>query len=862
MHRLHRRALSALPFILLVACGHKSTPTGLGGAKVFVQESGDLSKAAEVKTVTVTITGATIATPITQTLVSGTGGTFSGSFTNLPSSPPSQPHYFFGAAYDAGHTLLFQGGVYAAVEAGTATAVLLTLVEVNPTPSYSHAPPVIESVVSSSLTVETLGQLVLSASAYDPQSEPLNYAWSATPVGGTGSVGTFSPGATGPMTNGVVNTDWTAPTSGGQLKIALTVTENGTAAQLPNLSETVSFTITVTPSTSGSVQVTVSFDDDPVVTDVAVSNTRPTWGQTIQLTFTGEDVDPGDIVFYQWSNAFPLCTVAQLQLEAGTPATSTTAAVPPTPQECDCFTTASGSPVLDSSGNCTGPTGTLATNAPVYLTLPPPNIWGNGTEYAYVSLSDYSVDTSVTATCTESSDCPGDPNNNSNGVDSNGNPVPNLDELCLPVVTGTATVNRCAWPRGGSTSGAIGFDIETSNLLQLLPVVTSSLMNGAPPAAQGSSDFGQSDYFNAAVSLQIVAQSGNTLPAGSTDYIYYSNWRASNDGTISISGAENTATWYPGSCQATPSTATVTLTDSANSALSIDYTFMINTCAPKSCLATQQLDENQNHSLPGNSWGYPIDPDGTGPNPPFYVECDFSRNGGGWALVATLGPNHAVLATDTMLSNTADAEASMTMSGPQGTFGSYVTYGINAPDYSHYDLRLFNAYGNQHTFRVESVDVTLATPEASAQFAFFQPNSSCASGACPPGFAGGNWIGSTIASNYQLLNYGAGYTGSGENTTWLNPVPNAWPASLSTSGLGMFGYSNTTLPQNCTSTSCSCTNGGQTTQCLGSPGFIESGLAGVPSADTGLEDGVAYQKSGRLLNVWLRDDADATIDQP
>lgn len=267
----------AMLLLCMAACN--TQPQGSVSIAASVQQS---LSASDVTRVTVTISASDMA-PIVVDLAR-TNGTWGGLVGNIPAGTNRS---FVADAFDASNVRRFHGqasGV--AITANQTTAVALTLQEVASQPPYSNEAPVIDSVVASTISVQTGASLSLTSTAHDPNpGDTLTYAWSATG-------GIFSAPSS-------ANTSWTAPVTAGVQTLTLTVTDQQGAA--------VSVAVSINVSSSvptGNAAINISFNLGPAVSRVSASLNRLDAGQSTTVSAVALDAD-GDPLSYSWSATCP-----------------------------------------------------------------------------------------------------------------------------------------------------------------------------------------------------------------------------------------------------------------------------------------------------------------------------------------------------------------------------------------------------------------------------------------------------------------------------------------------------------------------------------------------------------------------------
>jgi len=270
---------------LLTSCqGQNNNPDNTGRAAVVFKAP----SVTEVNTVTLVVAGSKLATPRTVTLPGGSAQLE----TEVGNLPTGTDYTFTASAADATGTILYEGSVTSvAIVAKQTASVLIYLLQVAPSTPFGNSAPVIDSLIISSTNVAPGDVVSLTVKAHDPDvGDALSYAWAATG-------GSFTPQTATNVTT-FTNT-WTAPSASGSYDLTIAVSDNHGAS--------VSVKTTVQVNTSfgaGSANVTLKFDNSPVVTGLA---SNPGYFQAdVPTALTAETSDPdGDALTYAWSSSAP-----------------------------------------------------------------------------------------------------------------------------------------------------------------------------------------------------------------------------------------------------------------------------------------------------------------------------------------------------------------------------------------------------------------------------------------------------------------------------------------------------------------------------------------------------------------------------
>jgi N-acetylneuraminic acid mutarotase len=279
---MHQRlcSLAALLLFCLAAC--TSSPSQPTGSVQFAASTQQALSASDITRVKVTVSASDMSSLVVE--LARSNGSWGGLIGNIPAGSNRS---FLAEAFDSSNAKRFQGqtsGV--SITANQTTAVAVTLQELAPPPPFSNEAPVIDSIVSSSTSVQTGASLSLTATVHDPNAgDTLTLAWTA-------SGGTFSAPA-------AAATSWTAPSSVGVQTLTFTVTDSqGAAASIALVVNVVSGTAT------GNAAINISFNLFPVVSRVSASLNRLDAGQSTSVSATASDAD-GDTLSYQWTATCP-----------------------------------------------------------------------------------------------------------------------------------------------------------------------------------------------------------------------------------------------------------------------------------------------------------------------------------------------------------------------------------------------------------------------------------------------------------------------------------------------------------------------------------------------------------------------------
>lgn len=261
----------------IVSCVDESEPYGASTIAVYCA---GLS-ADDVVRVTVTITGPGIDPSIVDELVGNPQGGWTGLIDNIPSG---SDRTFVAQAYDGNNVAIYSGSAAGVtIVGGQANQVIINLQQSSPPDPYENGVPRFESLVVSENTVRPGQTVELTATAADPDNDPLTYSWSA-------DGGEFDAPSSASST-------WTAPEIEAVYILIISATDP------LGVSATMSFEIDVNSNhESGSADITVTINTWPEVQSLLPTPTRINVGESTVLDLTAVDLD-GDSLSYSWTSA-------------------------------------------------------------------------------------------------------------------------------------------------------------------------------------------------------------------------------------------------------------------------------------------------------------------------------------------------------------------------------------------------------------------------------------------------------------------------------------------------------------------------------------------------------------------------------
>ena len=269
----HTVSLFCWAALLLTACGGDGE---LGDAHIGVSTSA--LSAADVASVTITVSGANISPDIVHKLHKSKGQ-WRGKIGNIPAGAG---RVFTARAYSSASALVYEGATSGVTVArGKPVTVIIVLQQKTAPTPFANASPAISSLVVSTTKLGPSESATLAVTAADPDGDALTYAWTATG-------GTFSGANT-------ATPSWTAPATAGSHTLTVTVSDgNGASVGLSVAADVQSH------HARGSASLSTSFNTWPVVAQVSASPGHVAAGGSVSLSASASDAE-GHTLSYAWS---------------------------------------------------------------------------------------------------------------------------------------------------------------------------------------------------------------------------------------------------------------------------------------------------------------------------------------------------------------------------------------------------------------------------------------------------------------------------------------------------------------------------------------------------------------------------------
>ncbi|MGD0838520.1 MAG: hypothetical protein ABSB49_17930, partial [Polyangia bacterium] len=260
--------------------------------------------------------------------------------------PVGSNYVFTISATDATNTQLYTGAATGiAIIANQVTTVVIIANQVPPPPPYVLSLPVIDSLLVSSASLAPGATVTAKVTAHDTNpNSTVSFAWSTNPA----SQGSFSAPT-------AATTQWTAPSSQGDVTLIVTVTDSSGTTTSASMVVSVE-----NANATGQAAVTVTLNTSPVVTDMLVSPTYIVLGQPVSLTVVATDA-ANNALTYAWTST---CTAGVF---SSTNAATTTFTLPASDTHTICqFNVA----VSDGQGGSASGQATLPVGAPAHVEAP------------------------------------------------------------------------------------------------------------------------------------------------------------------------------------------------------------------------------------------------------------------------------------------------------------------------------------------------------------------------------------------------------------------------------------------------------------------------------------------------------------
>ena len=308
-----RRLLVVVSAVLTLAgCQQEAPPSVVpaeeAGAARFVVAVQQAVTASDVQRVDLTVDAPDL--PETTVQLAADNPVWTGLLSQLRAGSGRR---FRALAYDADARLIYRGeATGVTITANQTVQVNILLQQVDPSPEFENAGPLITSLVVSRSSVEVGGFVDLQATARDPNTgDVLTFVWTAT-------AGSFNPPAS-------LGTRWTAPLTEGVQTLTLTVADQHGA------STSVSFPIQVEGTGVGEAEVFVRFNSWPEVVALSGFPTQVVPGQSVGVSAQAADNDDAQAsLHYAWT-----ASCAGTWTDEGTPSARFTPSALPAQSTCD-----------------------------------------------------------------------------------------------------------------------------------------------------------------------------------------------------------------------------------------------------------------------------------------------------------------------------------------------------------------------------------------------------------------------------------------------------------------------------------------------------------------------------------------------
>jgi hypothetical protein len=257
----------------LLACSPASKAQLSGNVEILTRTGSALS-VNDVSTVTVTVTGDNIVSPLSTDLLHDATG-WHATMTDIPVGLAR----FDGKAFDGEANLLYEGDApNVAINPGATALVALLLQQAHAPSRFQNNAPVIDAVTASANLIAPSAQVAVRGIAHDADGDTLTYHWSA-------NGGSFDAADSAAAV-------WNAPATTGTYTLTFDATDPA------GLKAAVSFTLAVE---NGHAAVSTVFNTWPTVSGMTATPTRVDTGETTTLSITAADADD-DTLTYAWTS--------------------------------------------------------------------------------------------------------------------------------------------------------------------------------------------------------------------------------------------------------------------------------------------------------------------------------------------------------------------------------------------------------------------------------------------------------------------------------------------------------------------------------------------------------------------------------